>query len=134
MCWDECLCLSRDRSKHALLGESLTVGAAAVFRLVEAGAPNLTAHVSIAPVPTSAIHCVPCVGGSIYKLLQFADEVQVAPADMAFAAAAGMVAHTSAAGQAARDIDRGVAAVESALSDLVVQPARLEAAVECHLC
>ena len=46
VCWDEGLCLGRNRGEDTLLGEALAVRAATIFRLVEARAADLS-HASV---------------------------------------------------------------------------------------
>ena len=103
----------------------MAVGTAAVFRLIETGATNLTANVSYTPPYSIATICLPCVDDSIYTRSQFAGVVQAAVEGMAFAVVAGMAVHTSAAPEAARDTGLGVGVAGSASRDLVEWPGRL---------
>lgn len=98
---DERLCLGTNRSKDAFLRETLAVGAAPVFGLIEAGAADLRAQVNIARRVFTHQCRVPCVFDNTCTRSRSSDAGQVAVARIA--SAAGMAEHTFAEVQAARD-------------------------------
>ena len=114
--------------------EALTVGAAPIFGLIEAGAANLP-RVSTALELQSADSCrIPCGDGSIYMLLLFVDAAQAAEVRTPFVEAAHTGRHTAVAVEAGRGIDRVVVASVEAARVPVASIVKAMGSVSCRLC